>query len=199
MAAETDGPMKKNRQTGIYEPQFNWWRKPYMASFRAGNFDFVALSVHIQWGTIAGRQRELEELAKWVKDYVKDEYRLDRDIILFGDFNIDSFDSKLYKAISQFGLRAPSALIKSELGSNLAANKRYDQILHHPVQTGSIFTDAGGVVDFYQSNHRTISPYRELSKHEFTYELSDHLPLWIQIKTDTEAEQLDQLLSKKAH
>ena len=32
MAAETDGKRKKNRTTGIYEPLFSWWRKPYMAS-----------------------------------------------------------------------------------------------------------------------------------------------------------------------
>ena len=30
-------------------PDFNWWRPPYMASFSAGNFDFVILAAHIQW------------------------------------------------------------------------------------------------------------------------------------------------------
>ena len=148
MAAETDGPRKKNRKTGVYEPTFSWWRKPYMATFKSGSFDFVVLSVHMQWGTKGGRQKELEELAKWVKEYLKDEYRVDRDIILMGDFNIDSFNSTLYKAISKHGLKAPDAIIQSKFGSNLAANKRYDQILHHPQQTGSVFTDHGGVLDF---------------------------------------------------
>lgn len=197
MAAETDGPRKKNRTTGVYEPTFSWWRNPYMASFKSGHFDFVLLSVHIQWGTVAGREVELEKLADWVKTYLKDEHRIDRDIILMGDFNIDSFDSDLYQAISKHGLRAPSPIVNSDLGSNLARNKRYDQILHHPNQTGSVFTDEGGVVDFYKSNHKTISPYQTLSKNDFTYELSDHLPIWVQIKVDTEEERLDQLLSKR--
>ena len=197
MAAETDGPRKKNRNTGVYEPVFSWWRKPYMASFKAGSFDFVALSVHLQWGTIAGRTRELEELAKWVKSFLKDEYRVDRDVILMGDFNIDSFESDLYKAISQYGLRAPDAIVQSSFGSNLAANKRYDQILHHPAQTGSVFTDHGGVLDFYKNSYKSIPPYKDLSKTEFTYELSDHLPLWVQLKTDIADEELDQLIAKR--
>ncbi|UCH13417.1 MAG: endonuclease/exonuclease/phosphatase family protein [Bacteroidales bacterium] len=197
MAAETDGPRKKNKTTGVYEPKFTWWRKPYMAAFKAGSFDFVALSVHIQWGTVAGRKKELEELAKWTKTFLKDEYRVDRDIILMGDFNIDSFDSDLYKAISQFGLKAPDAIVQSEFGSNLAANKRYDQILHHPNQTGSVFTNYGGVLDFYKGNYKALQPYKSLTKTRFTYELSDHLPLWVQLKIDTADEVLDQLIAKR--
>ena len=197
MAAETDGPRKKNSTTGVYEPKFSWWRKPYMASFKAGSFDFVALSVHIQWGTKAGRKKELEELAKWVKSYMKDEYRVDRDIILMGDFNIDSFESELYKAISKYGLKAPVAIIQSEFGSNLAKEKRYDQILHHPVQTGSVFTDHGGVVDYYKGNYKSLLPYKHLTKDEFTYELSDHLPLWVQLDIDTADEEVDQLIAQR--
>ena len=168
-----------------------------MASFKAGNFDFVALSVHIQWGTVEGREKELEELAKWINTYLKDEYRVDRDVILMGDFNIDSFESKLYKAISKYGLRAPNTIIQSSFGSNLAANKRYDQILHHPAQTGSVFTEYGGVLDFYKNGYKSLLPYKSLSKTEFTYELSDHLPLWVQLNIDTADEELDQLISKR--
>jgi len=197
MAAETDGPRKKNSATGVYEPKFSWWRKPYMASFKAGSFDFVALSVHIQWGTKAGRKKALEELAKWVKSYVKDEYRVDRDIILMGDFNIDSFKSELYRAISKYGLRAPDAIIQSEFGSNLAKGKRYDQILHHPIQTGSVFTDHGGVVDYYKGNYKSLLPYKHLTKDKFTYELSDHLPLWVQLNIDTADEEVDQLIAQR--
>ncbi len=197
MAAETDGKRKKNRTTGVYEPLFSWWRKPYMASFKSGNFDFVALSVHMQWGTKEGRKKELEQLAKWTKDYMKDEYRVDRDIILMGDFNIDSFNSDLYKAISKYGLSAPDAIVQSEFGSNLARNKRYDQILHHPTNTGSVFSKHGGVLDFYKGNHESLLPYKDMTKNKFTYELSDHLPLWLQLNIDTEDEELDQLLAKR--
>jgi endonuclease/exonuclease/phosphatase family metal-dependent hydrolase len=197
MAAETDGPRKKNKKTGVYEPKFSWWRKPYVGSFRAGGFDFVALSVHIQWGTSEGRKRELEELAKWVLTYQKDEHRVDRDIIVMGDFNITSFQSELYDAVAQHGLQAPKALLTSGFGSNLAKDKRYDQILHYPTQTGSVFTDRGGVLDFYRSGHASIAPYKGMSRTEFTYQLSDHLPLWVQVRTDTADETIDQLIGQR--
>jgi endonuclease/exonuclease/phosphatase family metal-dependent hydrolase len=197
LAAETDGPRTKNRTTGQYVPKFNWWRKPYIGSFKAGNFDFALLAVHLQWGTAKGRKREIEELAGWIQTFQKDEYRVDRDVIAVGDFNIPSFQSDLYEAATQYGLTAPKSILKQDHGSNLAGNKRYDQILHHPTLTGSVFTDHGGVVDFYKRSHKTLAPYRNLTKTQFTYELSDHLPLWVQLKVDVAGESLDQLISKR--
>lgn len=35
-------------------PDLNWWRPPYQASFKSGNFDFVALTTHIRWGESEG-------------------------------------------------------------------------------------------------------------------------------------------------
>lgn len=197
LAAETDGPRKKDKLSGQYVPVFNWWRKPYMASFKAGQFDFVMLAAYLQWGTSAGRKAELEQLAKWVNTFQKDEYWVDRDIILIGDFNITSFKSDLYKAITEYGLSAPKSLLGLMHGSNLAKDKRYDQILHHPTVTGSVFSTHGGVLDFYRGGHKNLAPYKELSKKKFTYELSDHLPLWCQLITDVADEQLDLLISKR--
>lgn len=198
LAAESDGPREKDHTTGQYVPIFNWWRKPYLASFKAGRFDFVLLAVHLQWGTTAGRTAELDALADWVNTFQQDELRTDRDIIAIGDFNITSYRSNLYKAVSKHGLSAPASLLKHEFGSNLARNKRYDQILHHPTITGSVFSEYGGVLDFYKSNHRLLAPYASLSKTKFTYELSDHLPLWCQLNVDVEEDQLDKLIAKKS-
>jgi endonuclease/exonuclease/phosphatase family metal-dependent hydrolase len=179
-------------------PIFNWWRKPYLASFKAGRFDFVMLAVHLQWGTTAGRTAELDHLADWVNTFQHDELRGARDIIAVGDFNITSYDSDLYKAVSKHGLSAPKSLLKSEHGSNLAKNKRYDQILHHPTITGSRFSEYGGVLDFYKSDHKILAPYSSLSKTKFTYELSDHLPLWCQLNVDVADDQLEALITKRS-
>ena len=83
------------------------------------------------------------------------------------------------------------------MSSNLARNKRYDQILHHPTVTGSVFSVHGGVLDFYAGGHKTLGPYKGLTRTEFTFELSDHLPLWAQLNVDVEDEQLDQLISRR--
>ncbi len=188
LAAEAVIPPKKNKPS----PQF--WRTPYIASFRAGTFDFVLLSVHILWGSdTKDRLEELKRLAQWVKDYRDAKHTVDRDIIVMGDFNIPKRGDKFYKAITRHGLKAPVALFKLPRGSNLPGTKVYDQILHYRVESGSAFSNKGGVVDFYRGDHRALFP--GLSKTKFTYQLSDHLPLWIQLNTDTDDEQLDQILN----
>ena len=72
--------------------------------------------------------------------------------------------------------------------------ERYDQIMHF-ARYGDEFTLAGGVLDFYASDHKPLFP--DLSKTEFTYQLSDHLPLWIQIGTDIDGFVLDQIIQRK--
>ncbi len=82
------------------------------------------------------------------------------------------------------------AALAGEHGSNLDENKRYDQILHLPRFTHS-FSGLGGVVDFYAGDHQALFPRCRMTKREFTYELSDHLPLWAQVRTDVESERVD--------
>jgi hypothetical protein len=67
----------------------------------------------------------------------------------------------------------------------ISQDQSYDQTLHNPKHVKS-FTNSAGVLDFYAGNHQPLFPRRKLTKTEFTYELSDHLPLWIQINTDAE-------------
>jgi hypothetical protein len=178
-------------------PDFNWWRPPYMASFRAGNFDFVLLTTHIRWGeSEQGRIPELAALATWVERRALmlrkgNRAWLEKDIFVTGDFNIPSRQSPLFKAITEKGLQIPTALLKQDLGTNLDRNKRYDQILHLP-HYGENFTNKGGVVDFYCGDHKPLFP--KLNKQQFTFQMSDHLPLWVQVNTDIDVKQLDQLI-----
>ncbi|MEZ5360377.1 MAG: endonuclease/exonuclease/phosphatase family protein [Candidatus Zixiibacteriota bacterium] len=197
LAAEPDGPRKKDKKTQEYLPEITWWRSPYMASFRAGHFDFIMLSAHIRWGSKEDeRLKPLKMLAEWVYKRCKSRNVYDNDFIVMGDFNIPSINHKLYKAVTSKGLHMPKGLLKKEFGSNLAKDKRYDQILHTPMHE-SLFTEFGGVVDFYGSDHKPLFPGRSMTKTEFTYQLSDHLPLWIQLKIDSEDIKLNQILNKK--
>ena len=194
LAAELDPPKKKI--DGEYRSTIEWWRSPYMASFRAGDFDFIMISVHIRWGSgEAARVPPLKALAEWIDKRRRDEDVFDRDIILLGDFNIPDTASPTFQAITSKGLRVPAALQSvqfTNLADTLAAGKRYDQILHYPKLT-KCFTDRGGVVDFYAGDFSPLFP--ELDKRETTYQLSDHLPLWIQVDVDTAKERLDQIIS----
>ena len=52
LVAEADPLRIKNKKTGEYESKLSWWRSPYIASFRAGKFDFVVITAHIRWGVL---------------------------------------------------------------------------------------------------------------------------------------------------
>jgi len=173
-------------------PELNWWRPPYLASFKSGSFDFVLFAVHIRWGaTDAGRLAEIQGVADWISEKVKLASWIDRDIFVMGDFNIPDLSGPLFKAITSGGLIIPEALINNAFGSNLAKNMRYDQILHLP-QYPENFTNTGGVLDFYAGDYQPLFP--DLSLLEFTFQMSDHLPLWIQVNTDIEGHKLDQII-----
>jgi hypothetical protein len=198
LAAEANPPRKKNPKTGKYEPTITWWRSPFMASFSAGNFDFILLTVHILWGdSKASRIPPLTELANWVDKRCKEKYVVDRDVIVMGDFNIPKVDDELFKAITSKGLEIPDAL-RGAHGSNLARTEHYDQILHYRRYTKTL-KDLGGVLDFYCDDWRVLFPkehHPDMDKMGFTFELSDHLPLWVQLDTWIEDEQLDQILRR---
>lgn len=194
LAAEARPPMEK--VDGEYVPQITWWRSPFMASFRAGHFDFILLSAHIRWGEGTGaRVAPLQALADWVSDRRGERFVGDKDIILLGDFNIPSRGSKTFKAITSKGLEVAPGLLKKDFGTNLARNKRYDQIFHYPMHPSLYLNSAGkyrapaGVVDFYKGDHRKLFP--NLTKNEFTYQMSDHLPLWMQMNIGNHDLKLD--------
>ena len=202
LAAEADTPRKKitveynGKKVKEYVSLISWWRSPFMASFRAGSFDFILLSAHIRWDSSGGeesRVRGLQLLADWVDKRRKEKHVSCKDFIVLGDFNIPEEDDELYQAITSRGLRVPGAM-RGNHGSNLAREKIYDQILHYPSETGT-FTDFGGVLDFYKGNHSKLFPETPMTKTEFTYQMSDHLPLWVQLKTNDEDEKLEQILN----
>lgn len=63
----------------------------------------------------------------------------------------------------------------------MAANKRYDQILHLPA-LGERFTERAGVLDFFRGDYFPLFPGERMTKEGFTRELSDHLPLWAELR-----------------
>lgn len=192
LAAEANEPRKKNGFE--YLPSASFWRSPYMASFRAGSFDFIVLTTHIRWGdNDEARQMEIERLADWIEAKRLEKTNEDKDLIVMGDFNIPSRTDLLFKAITKHGLQVPNALLGAH-GTNLEKDKRYDQILHYPIYAEN-FTNAGGELDFYIDEAHIEQLFPDgLTKEKFTYQLSDHLPLWMQINTDIDGQKLEQII-----
>ena len=205
LAAEVDAPRGKKGTEYLATQSF--WRAPYMCSFRAGNFDFIVVATHTRWGnSIEGRQAELQMLADWVDTRFKGKYVEDHDLIVMGDFNVPKIGDKLFKALTSRGLQVPDTLMNLRAGdqniggSNLGKDARYDQILHLPTLKKR-FSNAGGTLDFFGSDAgiKVLFPDKGYTRQKFSFQLSDHLPLWVQIKTDIDGERLSQIVqnSKK--
>jgi exonuclease III len=190
-AAEASAPRIKRGEEYLSDVSF--WRSPYMVSFKAGNFDFILLSAHIRWGnSVEARRKEIETVADWIEAKRLEKSKEDKDLIVMGDFNIPSRSHALFKAITKHGLQIPTPLLGSH-GTNLQKNKRYDQILHYPVYPEN-FCNAGGELDFYIDAAHIKELFPDgITKDKFTYQISDHLPLWMQINTDIDGETLEEI------
>lgn len=200
LAAEVDAPRGKAGTEYLATQSF--WRAPYMCSFRSGNFDFIAIATHARWGkSIAGREAELGMLADWIDERQKDKSVEDHDLIVMGDFNTPKLDDRLFKALTRRGLQVPDSLMKLKSGdvtvggSNITKTARYDQILHLPTARKR-FTNFGGTLDFHVSDAgiKELFPGAGMTRTQFTYQLSDHFPVWVQIKTDIDGERLTQIV-----
>ena len=200
LAAEVDAP--RTRKGAEFLAEHSFWRAPYMCSFRSGNFDFIVIATHARWGkSIAGREAELGMLADWIDQRFNSKFVEDHDLIVMGDFNTPQLGDKLFKALTRRGLQIPDALktLKSGFntigGSNLGRDKRYDQILHLP-SLKTRFTNWAGSLDFFVSDARIkeLFPDKDYSRLEFSFQLSDHFPVWAQIKVDIDGERLNQIV-----
>lgn len=203
LAAEIDAPRVKQGAEWLAPQSF--WRAPYLCSFRSGNFDFLAVAMHARWGEgVAGRRAELQMLADWIDTRFKSRYVEDNDLIVLGDFNVPKLDDSLFKALTSSGLRVPKQLRQLKAGdavvggSNLGKDARYDQILHRPT-VPEHFCNHGGILDFFvdDAHIEELFPGKNYDRVKFTYQLSDHLPVWIQINVDIDGYRLEQLMQGK--
>ncbi len=200
LAAEIDAPRVKDG-TEWLAPQ-SFWRAPYLCSFRSGNFDFLAVAMHARWGEgTEGRRAELQMLADWIGTRFQSRYVEDNDLLVLGDFNIPKLDDSLFKALTSSGLKIPKQLRQLKAGdavvggANLGKDARYDQILHRPTVPEN-FCNNGGVLDFYVDDRHIdeLFPGRKYTRDKFSFQLSDHMPVWIQINVDIDTFRLTQLM-----
>ena len=182
-------------------PQFA--RTPYLVSFQAGWFKFNLCTVHIYYGKDSGDQfeqriAEIENLSMFFKKRAQAE---EENFILLGDFNIPDNEDRTMQALLKGGFKIPEALLK-RTGSNLKKDKFYDQIVYKEGKNKVKFSGNAGVLDFYDTIYKdeekdqyyedfcnTMKANKKAySKEVFdkkfkewkTYQMSDHLPLWVE-------------------
>lgn len=186
-------------------------RTPFIVGFKAGWFRFMLTTVHILYGgnvaNLAAREQEIREVAEFMRDRAKDKYAFAPNVIMLGDFNIFNPDDVTYKAITDAGFVIPERL--QRIPSNVAQNKYYDQIaFYSPALTDQLMTCRGGVFNFFNYVYRdedearfaedmgksylfyrSGDPRDEAARRRFyrswrTHQLSDHLPMWVEINID---------------
>jgi endonuclease/exonuclease/phosphatase family metal-dependent hydrolase len=202
LAAEIDVP--RSKKTTEYLATQSFWRAPYMCAFRAGNFDFIVIATHARWGnSLNARQAELQMLSDWIDTRFKKKFVEDHDLLVMGDFNTPTLDDPIFRALASHGLKIPKPLIQLTVGdrvvggSNLGNDARYDQILHLPTIPDN-FTNCGGALDFFidDAHIDELFPGKNYSRRKFTFQMSDHLPIWIQVKTDIDGFRLNQIVQE---
>ncbi len=183
-------------------------RTPYIASFRAGWVRFNLCTAHIYYGEAVAdeptRLAEIRDLATLLAEKTRATWgtRRPENLAILGDFNIFSPTDATYQAIVDAGFIIPEAL-QSVGGSNVDQSKYYDQIAFLGHEKRFVFTGRAGVLDFYESMYRledepsfaprigstyneAVTPHKKTLAYKQwrTFQMSDHLPMWIELKID---------------
>lgn len=184
-------------------------RTPFMVSFQAGWFKFSLCTVHIYFGETAkgsdGYQRRVQEIEFLAKEMAGRADQEDENYILLGDFNIKNPIDETMSALTKAGFQLPPSLFPS----NVLGTHYYDQIAFRTRKDELTFLSAGAFnwteTLFRPEHYEHYAPvlperHRELNedgspkdkgkdKEYFsqrwrTWQISDHLPLWVELAID---------------
>ncbi|NOT52448.1 MAG: endonuclease/exonuclease/phosphatase, partial [Chitinophagaceae bacterium] len=193
----------------VYEPVLQSARTPFLVGFTANWADFVLTTVHMVWGNNAAndpqRVKEIDTIASILKQKSVNAYEWSRNFILLGDFNIFSTSNETYKALTKNGFDIPPEMMGAK--SNANKDREYDQIAFHDRENKFQTTGKAGVFDFYdtvytladetiyipdmgEAYNKTADGKPRENKTLYyktywrTYQMSDHLPKWVELKID---------------
>jgi endonuclease/exonuclease/phosphatase family metal-dependent hydrolase len=187
-------------------------RTPFITGFGVDWFKCTICTTHILYGTGASedpdRMEEIRVLARFLADRTKERYAWAKNMILLGDFNIFDTSDQTMQAILEAGFTIPEKLQGHP--SNAPKTRHYDQIAFiAPELDNHLELSEAGVFDYYRYVYREedeplyvedmgeaylrneegtarteqgrTSYYKTYWR---TYQMSDHLPMWIELKTD---------------
>jgi len=148
-------------------------REPYIASFKAGNFDFVLVGIHTKPDDAYNEIGNLTSVVSSIQTANSNEH----DIIVMGDFNADGsyFDeddiSNLFKT-SEYNW-----IITNDMDTMVKTDYTYDRIVLLDATLNHEY-DADSAQVFY------FDQAYGLNNQTFVSEVSDHYPVFAQYKTN---------------
>jgi exonuclease III len=214
-------PLKLKDANGktVYKPVSQIARTPFMCGFQAGWTRFILSTVHILYGKSTAndpqRVAEIHHVAQSLRSRTLDRSGWARDMILLGDFNIFAPKDKTMQALEEAGFAIPPELEK--LPTNAPQTKFYDQIAFRTRSNRFGTTRKAGVFNYYETVFRpedeaiyaplignayhttsTGKPRKDKTAYYLTYwrthQMSDHLPMWVELKIDYTNEYLKRKL-----
>ena len=217
--------MKDEEGKSYYEEVTQLARTPFLVGFHAGWTRFMVTTVHILYGQSKAedprRLAEIEYIAQFLKKRTTDTGVWSKNLILLGDFNIFSPKDKTFQALIDAGFEIPEELQK--LPSNVKRDKFYDQIAFRVWENRFSTTGKAGVFNFFETvfTEKDQSVYADtigeryykskkgkertaIGKKRYynmwrTHQMSDHLPMWVEIKVDYSQEYLSGKLASSRY
>jgi endonuclease/exonuclease/phosphatase family metal-dependent hydrolase len=200
---------KKNLIGGEDQPA----RSPFIVRFQSGWFKFNLCTVHLYYGEAAGdgyerRIAEIDAVAGFIRNRWKED---GQNYILLGDMNVVSPTDRTMEALKKHKFVLPADLTEDNSAlrwvSNMSEDKHYDQIAFL-ARKGELeigpSTNNAGVLNYYKAVYtedeaETYFPLGKsngnwpdtpakrknyYSKKWRTWQMSDHLPLFVELKID---------------
>jgi len=203
----------------LIDGKLQFARTPYCVAFQAEWFKFVLTTVHIFYGSTAAidkekRVKEINALTSLLSTRAKKE---DTSYVLLGDFNIPNIGDDTMKALEKNGFSVPGAIKKHP--TDLGTSKHYDQIAFNlkldknmtvfseNEQKAGAFNFAKTVFSKEDFEHYKMyfvdkiegKSEQEIEKYYMTswrtYQMSDHLPLWVELKIDFSNQYLEKIIT----
>lgn len=204
-------------QDKLIQGEYQFARTPFCVALQAGWFKFHLAMVHIYYGKSSGvdprRVAEIDSIARLLTKRSKKE---DTSYILLGDFNIPKCGDETMLALEKNGFFIPDCI--KEHPSDLGNTKHYDQIAFNLKldKTMTVFSEKeqkAGAFNFTKSVYTPddVSVYskyfdpkytvgktdKEIEKYYMskwrTFQMSDHLPLWVELKVDFSNQYLERI------
>jgi endonuclease/exonuclease/phosphatase family metal-dependent hydrolase len=181
-------------------------RTPFVVKFQSGWFKFDLCSVHLYYGANQGDgyERRIEEIDRIASCLETKANAENINMILLGDMNIVDPEDRTMQALKKYQFVIPEELT---LPTNMLQNKYYDQIAfinkRDELELGPSTPNAG-VFNPYESVFRAadwkiyyplgkdngkwpeeLEKQQKYYQYEWrTWQISDHFPLWIELKID---------------
>ncbi len=144
-------------------------REPYIACFKAGNFDFTLINIHVIYGDSVSDRRAEVSLLDNVISQVQKVNSGEKDIILLGDFNLESDDFA-------WQITTHQALVDPSNKTTITDTSSYDNIWINTAMN----VEYDEVYEIYRFDELTFSNDDDVA----SLAVSDHRPVAIVLRTD---------------